>query len=101
MNVTKEAKRANGNSRACAKCPVLKAHKVCPETYMQVYSNSFVDGFKKGVKCHEQEAKKQIDDIKQKKHIAGRVRIGTAVIIVSAMLAARLKIVIMLKDLSN
>lgn len=66
MNVTKEAKRANGNSRACAKCPVLKAHKVCPETYMKVCSNSFVDGFKKGVKRHEQEARKQIEDIKQK-----------------------------------
>lgn len=48
--VTAAAKQANGRSRACNKCPVLKSNKACPEMYLNVCTEAFVDGFKKGAK---------------------------------------------------
>lgn len=48
--VTAAAKQANGRSRVCNKCPVLKSNKACPEMYLNICTEAFVDGFKKGAK---------------------------------------------------
>lgn len=48
--ITLAAKRANGLSRMCAICPIKKSRAVCPPEIQRVCSDSFVEGFKKGVK---------------------------------------------------
>lgn len=48
----KEAKRQNGSSRACSRCPLqgkctFEVHKICSE--------AFIEGFLKGVKYAEKQ----------------------------------------------
>ena len=52
--IEKEANKANGLNRRCAKCPLNTKPKTrCTEEIWQVCRNSFVSGFKKGVEYHK------------------------------------------------
>lgn len=53
--ITKEASRVNLRSRKCANCPFNTRPKSrCTEEIWNLCSNSFIEGFKKGVKFNKQ-----------------------------------------------
>lgn len=58
-NVTKIAKKSAGLSQKCSVCPIMKIHRAC--------FDSFVEGFKKGVKAAEKEMNKKFK-IKKKRN---------------------------------
>lgn len=52
--IMEEANRANGDSRRCAKCSLHTFPKTrCNEEMWQICHDSFVEGFKKGVKYNK------------------------------------------------
>ena len=55
--VKREAKRQNGRSLACSKCPLKGS---CLPSIHKICSDSFVEGFIKGVKFAEKKLKQQI-----------------------------------------
>lgn len=55
--VTKAANTANGRSRMCTHCPIRKRYQICPPEIQRVCHDSFVEGFKKGVKAAESKIK--------------------------------------------
>lgn len=44
MNINQEARKADGNSRRCVKCP----YHPCSMTLFKICGDSFVEGFCKG-----------------------------------------------------
>lgn len=53
--VTRAAKQADGRSRMCTNCPIRSRNKICSPEVLRACSNSFVEGFKKGVKWHREQ----------------------------------------------
>lgn len=55
-NITKIAKKSAGLSRRCSICPLLRR---CTSEISGICFDSFVEGFKKGVKAAEKEMKQK------------------------------------------
>ena len=63
-NVTKIAKKSAGLSQKCSVCPIMKR---CTLEIHRACFDSFVEGFKKGVKSAEKEMNKKFK-IKKKRN---------------------------------
>ena len=60
LSLEDKAKIANGNERHCRQCN----HRVCPDGLLEVCSEAFIRGYKKGYKQSQKEQKERIDKIK-------------------------------------
>lgn len=59
LSLEDKAKIANGNERHCRQCN----HRVCPDGLLEVCSEAFIRGYKKGYKQNQKEQKERIDKI--------------------------------------
>ena len=59
LSLEDKAKMANGNERHCRKCN----HHVCPDGLLELCSEAFIRGYKKGYKQNQKEQKERIDKI--------------------------------------
>lgn len=59
LSLEDKAKIANGNERHCRQCN----HRVCPGGLLEVCSEAFIRGYKKGYKQNQKEQKERIDNI--------------------------------------